>query len=192
MMDRGEFKSQTEAARKLGISIPTISRLQVSDVSCADHALSHMRLLIIHPDVRACQAERVTIPSEPTTVTSTVHLEGGNVITYEKEVRFIGEAASKGRRRTLRNAWRKRRAIHAAAVAQLPTCAVCQSTLDLSSSAALDACSHRFCVCKNRDGSGICEHGLQQGSCKRCFAKRDLARIYAAALKHEAKKAEQV
>jgi hypothetical protein len=108
-MDRGEFKSQTEAARKLGISIPTISRLQVSDVSCADHALSHMRLLIIHPDVRACQAERVTIPSEPTTVTLTVHLEGGNVITYEKEVRFIGEADSEGRRRTLRNAWRKRR-----------------------------------------------------------------------------------
>jgi hypothetical protein len=146
MMDRGEFKSQTEASRKLGISQPTISQLQVSDVSCADHALSHMCLLIIHPDVLACQAERVTIPSEPTTVTLTVHLEGGNVITYEKEVRFIGEAASEGRRRTLRNAWRKRRAIHAAAVAQLPTCAVCQSTLDLSSSAALDACSHRFCV----------------------------------------------
>ena len=45
MMDRGEFKSQTEAARKLGISKQTISRLQVSDVSCADHALSHMCLL---------------------------------------------------------------------------------------------------------------------------------------------------
>ena len=85
MMDRGEFKSQTEASRKLGISQQTISRLQVSDVSCADHALSHMCLLIIHPDVLACQAERVTIPSESTTQAS-VQIDL-IVVTHGREVK---------------------------------------------------------------------------------------------------------
>ena len=52
-------------------------------------------------------------------------------------------------------------------------------------------CEHgrRRSGCKECGGSGICEHGRRRDGCKKCHAKRDIAQIYAAAVKHEAKKA---